>query len=456
MLLADRMQLATSQLKLHFGFDSFRPMQRRVVQSVLAGRDTLAVLPTGGGKSVCFQIPALTLDGLTLVVSPLISLMQDPVSAACARGVPSEHLSGDLRPERIDRILASAADGQLRLLYSSPERLPQVAAQLLERKATVSLLAVDEAHCISEWGHDFRPAFRRIANARTILGTPPVIALTGSATPEVREDIIGSLGLGATQGRVDRHLDSFDRGNLAFEVTAVRREAERIHLLRRLLRAERGLAIVYAPTRRMTETLALAIRHSGRPAAAYHAGLTREIREQRLRAFLRGEVATVVATSAFGMGIDKPDVRMVVHWAMPPTPESYYQEAGRAGRDGGPARCILLAGRDDGDLHRRQLKVTFPSRKLLERIWRGRSTGVARSVLLSAQRLKTEVEEAGPTAWTRIACRKKVALRRIAAMEHYARTGRCRRRALIGWFGERIRACSGCDNCGTDSERAAS
>lgn len=447
MLLADRMQLAASQLKLHFGFDAFRPVQRRVVQSVLAGRDTLAVLPTGGGKSVCFQVPALTLDGLTVVVSPLISLMQDQVSAARSRGVLAEHLSGELSSDQLERTLDRAASGGLRLLYSSPERLPRVAAQLVERKARISLLAVDEAHCISEWGHDFRPSFRRIADARAILGTPPVIALTGSATPEVRDDIIGSLGLGSRQGRVDRHLDSFDRANLAFEVWAVRREDERIRLLRQLLRSERGLAIVYAPTRRMTENLALAIRHGGRPAVAYHAGLTREIREQRLRAFLKGEVATVVATSAFGMGIDKPDVRTVVHWAMPPTPESYYQEAGRAGRDGDDARCILLAGCKDGDLHRRQLKVTFPPRKLLERIWRGKATGVPNAVVQSAQRLKAEIDEAGPAAWTRIACRRKVALRRIAAMEHYARTGRCRRAALIGWFGEKIRSCSGCDNC---------
>lgn len=447
MLLSDRMQLATAALRDHFGFNAFRPTQRRVVQSVLAGRDTLAVLPTGGGKSVCFQVPALTLDGLTVVVSPLISLMQDQVSAARSRGLNAEHLSGELTPDRVGRTLSDAASGALRLLYSSPERLPRLAARLMDRRACISLLAVDEAHCISEWGHDFRPAFRRIADARSTLGAPPVIALTGSATPEVRDDIVRSLGLGGIGRKVDQHLDSFDRRNLSFAVRAVRREPERIGLLRQLLREEHGLAIVYAPTRRTTETLALAIRHGGRPAVAYHAGLNREIRERRLRAFLAGDMPTVVATSAFGMGIDKPDVRLVVHWAMPPTPESYYQEAGRAGRDGAPARCVLLAGRSDGSLHRRQLSVTFPSRKLLERIWQGNPIGVPKGVRLSAERLKDEVTEAGPVAWTRIACRKKVALRRIAAMEHYARTGRCRRAALIGWFGERLDRCSGCDNC---------
>jgi ATP-dependent DNA helicase RecQ len=447
MELADRLDRATAALRCHFGFAAFRPMQRRVVQSVLAGRDTLAVLPTGGGKSVCFQVPALTLDGLTVVVSPLISLMQDQVSAARSRGLLATHLSGDLTPEDVERALCSASSGALQLLYTSPERLPRLAGQLAARRVRTSLLAVDEAHCISEWGHDFRPAFRRIAEARSTLGSPPVVALTGSATPDVRQDIIGSLGLGAKRGRVDLHLDSFDRANLAFAVLAVRREPDRIRLLRQLLRAERGLAIVYAPTRRMTETLALAIRHGGRPAVAYHAGLGREIRDLRLRAFLRGETATVVATSAFGMGIDKPDVRLVVHWAMPPTPEAYYQEAGRAGRDGAAARCVLLAGHADAQLHRRQLDVTFPARKLLERIWSGNTTGVAKAVVLSAERLKEEIAEAGPAAWKRINCRKKVALRRIAAMAHYARTSRCRRAALIGWFGERLKGCSGCDNC---------
>ena len=449
--LADRMHLASDALQRHFGFASFRPMQRRVVQSVLAGRDTLAVLPTGGGKSVCFQVPALTLDGLTVVVSPLISLMQDQVSAARSRRLAATHLSGDLAPGAVEHALAECEAGALRLCYTSPERLPRLAGQLAARRVRIGLLAVDEAHCISEWGHDFRPAFRRIAEARSTLGGPPVVALTGSATPDVRQDIISALALGARPGarpgRVDLHLDSFDRANLRFSVQRVRREAQRIALLRQLLRAEPGLAIVYAPTRRVTETLALAIRHGGRPAVAYHAGLDRETRDRRLRRFLEGDVATVVATSAFGMGIDKPDVRLVAHWAMPPTPESYYQEAGRAGRDGAMARCVLLAGRSDAELPRRQLDVTFPARKLLERIWSGNSTGVANAVRLSAERLKQEMGEDGPAAWKRINGRKNVALRRIAAMERYARTSRCRRAALIGWFGERVRECSGCDNC---------
>ena len=432
-------------LHRHFGFSAFRPAQGAIVRSVMAGRDTLAILPTGGGKSVCFQVPAVALGGVTLVVSPLISLMQDQVSAAVARGIAARHLSGEQARGSVGEAVEQARLGRLSLLYVSPERLPAVAQALARAGCMPTRLAVDEAHCISEWGHDFRPAFRRIGAALAVTGAPPVVALTGSATPAVRDDIARTLGLGGPGRTFDLHVASFDRPNLRYGVLPVRSSGERFERLRRLCRAEPGLAIVYAPTRRATETLAVALRHAGRPAVAYHAGLPREVRAARLAAFLGGTAPTIVATSAFGMGIDKPDVRLVVHWAMPPTPESYYQEAGRAGRDGAVARCILLHGPGDAELHHRQLDVTFPPRRLLERIWRGERTAAPAAVLESARRLRAELTSG---TWEAIARRRRMAERRIAAMAGYATTRRCRRRALIGWFGEELPACSGCDRCG--------
>ncbi|HYC31482.1 MAG TPA: RecQ family ATP-dependent DNA helicase, partial [Gemmatimonadales bacterium] len=243
---------AEALLREHFGHPAFRPAQAPVVRSVLGGRDTLAVLPTGGGKSVCFQIPALVLGGLTVVVSPLVSLMQDQVSAACARRIPAAALTSATTPEERAAVWEALGAGTLRLLYVSPERLDSLAPELRERELRPSLLAVDEAHCISEWGHDFRPSFRRLRGARYKLGRPPTVALTGSATPEVRDDIVRSLGFGADRAV---HVGSFDRPNLWLGVAPVAGEQARLAALLELLRRDR-LAIVYASTRGVTESLA--------------------------------------------------------------------------------------------------------------------------------------------------------------------------------------------------------
>ena len=451
----DRYAEARRLLLDHFGHPEFRPLQGRVVRSVLAGRDTLAVLPTGGGKSVCFQIPALVLGGFTLVVSPLISLMQDQVSAAVARGLAAASLAGPMTPAEISAVLDDVGRGAVRLLYTSPERLDRIAPGLAARGLRPALFAVDEAHCIAEWGHDFRPSYRLLRRARWRLGKPPVVALTGSATDGVRRDIVASLGLGGPSGSVDLHLGSFDRRNLWFAVRRVKTERERRDALTELIRAEDGMAIVYTPTRRMAEGVAAFLRESGRRAAAYHAGLDRERRRARLDAFLRDELDTVVATSAFGMGIDKPTVRLVVHWSMSPTPESYYQEAGRAGRDGGPARCILLYRRGDAEVHRRQLDVTFPPRKTAERVWAG-ATDPGRlpsAVRESVERLRRELRpERGPVDWRPVTRRRRETEARIDAMERYASAGRCRRASLLEYFGERLGTCAGCDRCRRDVE----
>lgn len=440
----DHLARARHYLSQHFGYGDFRPLQRRVIQSVLAGHDTLAILPTGGGKSLCFQIPALVRGGFTLVISPLISLMQDQVEALTRRGIGAAALNSTLSPAATRGIWHDLTSGRLRLLYVSPERLSQMVGELRDRQLRPALLAVDEAHCISEWGHDFRPSFRQINRAAYLVGGPPIVALTGSATPAVRDDIAASLRL-----RNPRVIQgSFDRPNLWFGVTRVADEPGRFASLLAWCRARGGTAIVYAPTRGQTEILTLALRERGARAAPYHAGLETPTRASTLRAFLDGELDIVVATSAFGMGIDKPDVRLVVHWAMPPTMESYYQEAGRAGRDGSPARCVLLYARGDSVLARRQLETTFPAPALVEKIWKTRVPGVSGAIVESAARLRRELgPERGPVDWSPIRSRKRLALARLKVMERYAERGQCRRGSMLTYFGESAKSCSGCDRC---------
>ncbi|MGB7211788.1 MAG: ATP-dependent DNA helicase RecQ [Gemmatimonadales bacterium] len=445
---------ARAILQRHFGYPDLRPTQRRVVRSVLRGRDTLAILPTGGGKSLCFQIPALVLPGFTIVVSPLIALMQDQVAALARHGIPAAALNSTLKAEGQDAVLDAVASGEMKLLYTSPERLERLTHDLDRRALRPSLLAVDEAHCITEWGHDFRPGFRRLARLRWRLGAPPVVALTGSATPEVRADIAAALKLGAwSKPRgFDLHLGSFDRPNLWFGAVRVASRTERWAALLALLKRGDRMALVYAPTRNATEGLSRALVRAGIKAAPYHAGLTKTERSEALDRFLGDEVEVVVATSAFGMGIDKPDVRLVVHWTIPPTLESYYQEAGRAGRDGEFARCVLLVGDDDARLHRAQLDVTFPPQPLVERVWREPPPwrGVAANTLASIERLRRELHpERGDVDWRPVLQRRHRTLQRIAAMDKYA-TGRgCRRARLLEYFGETLKGCTGCDSCRT-------
>jgi ATP-dependent DNA helicase RecQ len=444
--LPDRFAEARRLLHGHYGFQDFRPLQRGVVQSVLAGRDTLAVLPTGGGKSVCFQVPALVLGGLTLVVSPLVALMQDQVGALKRRGIPAETLNSLMSSEEQNAVLGRIAAGQLRLVYVSPERAVLLALDLARLGIRPSLLAVDEAHCISEWGHDFRPAFRHLALVRAELGRPPTIALTGSATAQVRADIAQSLGF----GRHDAHLGSFGRPNLSFLVRTLRTPAERLPRIRELLAARPGLAIVYVPTRNTADALAQALWFAGHRAVSYHAGLTRERRGDVLRRFVAEELDVVIATSAFGMGIDAPRVRLVIHWGAPPTPEAYYQEAGRAGRDGHPAQCVLFHHPSDSGIHRRQLEVTFPPRSVLEALWADPGLGRRHpeGVVASAERLRAELQpERGTVDWGRVRRRRGAALARLAVMEKYASQPQCRTRMLLDYFGEEAAPCGRCDVC---------
>jgi ATP-dependent DNA helicase RecQ len=436
-------------LKALFGYDDFRPAQRRVLASILAGRDVLGVLPTGAGKSVCFQVPAMLRPGLTLVISPLISLMQDQVEAARRRGLPAAFVNSTLDAETQRGVLEAVREGRCRLLYVAPERLPRLSHELQAIRVTPACLAIDEAHCISEWGHDFRPSYRLVGKGRDALGWPQAIALTGSATPQVRADIQRSLGLGV-RAKFDLHIASFDRPNLRFEVHEVRNDVRRLGSVFSEVGAAKGSAIVYAPTRNLTESIARLLQNRGIRTLPYHAGLTKDRRAETLSRFINGDARVVSATCAFGMGIDKPDVRLVLHWSMPPTLESYYQEAGRAGRDGAQSRCLLLHGWRDGEMLEMQLETTFPNERMVEEAWRDRAMHkkLPKNVQTSVDRLRAELRpERGRVDWTGVRKRRDLARERLKAMERYATVASCRREALLGWFGEKGVRCSGCDRC---------
>ena len=330
-----------------FGLSTFRPGQREAVEAALQGRDSLVVMPTGGGKSLCYQLPALAGRGLVLVVSPLIALMADQLRRVRESGVPACMLASGMGEGHNERSLAEIRSGEAQLALVAPERFSSGAFRAALADTKVSLFVVDEAHCVTEWGHDFRPDYLRLHDAIQALGRPPVMALTATATPRVAEEIERRLGLrDALSVR-----SGFDRPNLAFDVVGVEGKGamarKRAALMHVLGRAECRPAIVYCGTRRDTESVAEAIAAGGITVGIYHAGMSSEARATSQEAFMGGLTEVIVATNAFGMGVDKADVRTVVHWALPTSLESYYQEAGRAGRDGLPARALLLAARVD-------------------------------------------------------------------------------------------------------------
>jgi ATP-dependent DNA helicase RecQ len=356
---------ARAVLRARFGFPDFRPGQERAVSCVLDKRDTLVVLPTGGGKSVCYQIPAIVLPGLTVVISPLISLMKDQVDALTARGIPATFVNSTLSSGEVSERMTRVVRGEIKLLYLAPERFDVGTAAERLRGVGVSLLAIDEAHCISEWGHDFRPSYLRIAQVREKLGWPQVVALTATATPHVRQDIARQLRL----ENPETIITGFDRQNLRYHVVPTRTDAEKDVALASILREHDGVAIVYASTRRNVEKIAQALERQGITAAAYHAGLDDAHRHAVQDAFMNESVRAIVATNAFGMGIDKPNVRLVVHHAMPGTLEAYYQEAGRAGRDGKPSEVYLLHAFPDRFTHEFFIKGAYPERPLVEKVY---------------------------------------------------------------------------------------
>lgn len=403
------MQQSRATLRRIWGYHDFRDGQREVVAAVRAGRDVLAVLPTGGGKSLCFQVPALLASGVTVVVSPLISLMQDQVAALRGRGVAAAYLSSTQRPSLQQAVWETLAADRLKLLYVAPERLRQLVGRV--PRGRIALLAVDEAHCISEWGHDFRPHYRAIGVARRAFGDPQTVAVTATATPGTRRDILTVLGI----PRATVITTSFDRPNLFFAARRVRSELERLNGVTGRLHRLAGSAVIYVPTRDRTDGVAAILRARGFLAAPYHAGLPGSARRALLGRFLDGRIRVMVATNAFGMGIDKADVRLVAHLGVPPRPEAYIQEAGRAGRDGKAAHCELLWLPRDLDL----------ARKL---------AGLERDA--DRRRLRAARREG------------------FKAMRRYLRSRGCRRRVLLGYLGERTPPCGACDGCTGGSQTA--
>ncbi|MCO6479440.1 MAG: RecQ family ATP-dependent DNA helicase [Phaeodactylibacter sp.] len=347
----------------YWGYEGFRPLQEDIIRSVLEGQDTLALMPTGGGKSICYQVPALCREGLCIVVSPLIALMKDQVENLQKRNIPAAAVYSGMHYRDIDRILDNCIYGNIKLLYLSPERLTTELARARIQKMNVNLLAVDEAHCVSQWGYDFRPPYLQIAEIRELLPDVPVLALTATATPEVVKDIQEKLAF-----RKENLLQkSFTRSNLSYSVL---QEEDKLKKLLDILQRVGGTGIVYVRNRRRTKEIAGYLQRRGISADFYHAGLDAEARTQKQDAWMAGKVRVIVSTNAFGMGIDKPDVRVVVHMELPDSLEAYFQEAGRAGRDGKKSYAVLLYNDTDRINLERQFELSFPDLKEVRRIYR--------------------------------------------------------------------------------------
>ncbi len=483
-----------------FGFATLRPGQADVIADVLDGHPVIAVMPTGAGKSLCYQLPAVVLGargGVTLVVSPLIALMKDQVDALRARGVAAAALTSAASSLEQREILDGLRVGTYTLLFVAPERFksPRFVDALRACGDRLQLLAIDEAHCISEWGHDFRPDYRRLGEAVRALRPPRLAAFTATATPEVRADIAVQLAMVAPRF----HVRGFDRPNLSYAVERVRGIDEKMTRLVQLARTrDSGVALIYAATRKNAEKYADAIKRAGMRVRVYHAGLDDKTRDDAQDKFMADQLDAVVATNAFGMGIDKSDIRVVVHADIPRSPEAYYQECGRGGRDGRPTRCVLLFGAGDVRLQEFLIDASYPSAEVLRGLWKllreepelGVNDAAGEDVL--AKRLPGEPHassvgaalrilerhgllSADGTGWIAvrpepgtypaldveaIARRAELERGKLRAMVDYAWTARCRRQIMLAYFGDvdwldagrRCGACDVCDAIATGSD----
>ncbi len=399
-------------LKQYYGYDSFRPGQQQAIEAVLSGRDALCVMPTGAGKSICYQLPAAILPGVTIVISPLISLMQDQVASLNQMGLRAAYLNSTLTPRQMEKAMDNACAGMYRLIYVAPERLDTPRMMQLIRCVSISLIAVDEAHCVSQWGHDFRPSYLQIrAFIEKLPMRPPIIALTATATDRVREDIVEQVGLKNPL----RLTTGFDRANLYFAVERLENK-QKIRYILEYIRAHRQEnGIIYCSTRKAVEQVTEELLHAGISACRYHAGLSDEERKAAQEDFQYDRVQVLIATNAFGMGIDKSNVRYIIHYNMPMNIESYYQEAGRAGRDGAPGECILLYSAQD--------------------------------VVLCRLLLKRGLEESGidPQEMEK---QMEIGSRQIAQMADYCTKDGCLREKLLNYFGDQAQSyCGNCSAC---------
>ncbi|MEM7248645.1 MAG: ATP-dependent DNA helicase RecQ [Acidobacteriota bacterium] len=487
------LEAAREVLRRHFGHDDFRPGQDEAVERVLSGEDFIIVMPTGAGKSACYQVPALLRSGLTLVVSPLIALMKDQVEALQARGLPAELVNSTQSAAEQRRHLEAAANGELRMLYVAPERLGAPSFLQAMERAELSFLAIDEAHCVSQWGHDFRPAYgnglRRFLEQRREQGfRGQVVALTATATERVRRDVSDVLGLDPDRALVT----GFRRDNLRLLSRRRDRRRDRLDQVLQVVQGVGGSGIVYCARRKDVEEVTGELIGEGLSAVGYHAGLPDEERSRVQDQFLSGQVPIIAATNAFGMGIDKPDIRFVVHHSLPGSIEAYYQEAGRAGRDGKTSYCVLVHGNSDPHLHRFFLEVSCPPDDAVHDTWLGlkrlnedeldrsvadiaslcgvpehqcggalrilqdarliaRTDGPGRRrslQVLEAELPQRDVAERLAPLLERMEARRERGEERLDRIVHYAHCRQCRHGFLLSYFGDRsLRECPACDNC---------
>lgn len=464
-----------------FGLENFRHGQREVIEAVLSGRHTVAVMPTGAGKSLCYQLPATLLEGVALVVSPLISLMKDQVDTLNRRGIPAAELSSALDDGERVRRLAELSRGQIKLLYVAPERFRSARFWDTLRGLQLSLVAVDEAHCVSQWGHDFRPDYLRLGECLQQLEVPRLVALTATATPEVRRDIQDLLGMKDPE----IFVRGFDRPNLTFRVEKSALADKGARAAELLSERQGGVGIVYVGTRKNAESLAVDLMERKVKVGCYHAGLSDDARKRIQDRFMSGELDALVATNAFGMGVDKADVRVVIHADVPRSLEAYYQEAGRAGRDGKAATCHLLFNHQDVRIQEYLIEGNSPSAEVLRATWKvikdepslakdekalaertgaesGMQAQAALRILMGAGLLQNDpgyglramkpTASAAPFDPATPSRRGEVERAKLKHMASYAYTRGCRRRAILEYFGDPaaralLGGCGSCDNC---------
>jgi ATP-dependent DNA helicase RecQ len=473
---------AQSALERHFGFSRFREGQAGVIEAVLAGQDVIVVMPTGGGKSLCYQLPAMLFPGVTLVVSPLIALMKDQVDALGARDIAATYINSSLSYDDQLARLRGMSRGEYRLVYIAPERFRN--ARFIEslRGCKISLFAVDEAHCVSQWGHDFRPDYLRLREAAEALGRPPLIALTATATPQVRSDIAAQLGLKMASDFVA----GFDRHNLTLRVEPCKSDNDRITATYQIVKGAKGSGIIYCSTRKAVDEVVGKLQRMGLTVGAYHAGLDESKRTRMQDYFMAGDLDAIVATNAFGMGVDKSDIRFVTHYNLPGSIEAYYQEVGRAGRDGLPSLCTLLFNYVDTRTHEFFIEGGYPSRQVIEEVYTCLLGAGLETIYLSAGALAARVgakneiainsaliylEKAGHIArpqgrdsgirmidrasvgdlrvdWNDIALREAAERRKLREMVNFAYHEKCLRRFILRYFGDRKEAANcRCSNC---------